>query len=82
MIEIAHHVRPGRLEPLEPPARPALPALLLARHGAYEALAAAALAPGASPEMRLRALLANPMVSGWAQATGLLAAIETRSPRG
>jgi 6-phospho-beta-glucosidase len=82
MIEIAHHVRPGRLEPLEPPARPALPALLLARHGAYEALAAAALAPGASPETRLRALLANPMVSGWAQATGLLAAIETRSPRG
>lgn len=81
MIEIAHRVRPGRLDPLEPPARPTLPALLLARHGTYEALAAAALAPDAPAWARLQALLANPMVHGWTQAMGLLAAIEKRSPR-
>ncbi len=82
MIEVAHRVRPRRLEPLEPPSRPALPALLLARHGAYETLVAASLEPGAAPGARLRALLANPMVSGWSQATGLLAAIDARSPGG
>jgi 6-phospho-beta-glucosidase len=82
VIEICHRLTPGRLEPLEPPERPALPALMLAHSGAYEQLAVAALAGGGSSDARLRAMLANPMVRGWRQATGLLAEIESRSPRG
>ena len=82
MIEVAHRLVPGGFEPLDPPARPELPALLLARHGAYEALAAEALAPGATRTASLRALLANPMVPGWTAAAGLLQAIEERSPAG
>ncbi len=82
MIEVAHLVRPGRLEPLEAPPRPALPSLLMARHGTYEALAAQAVSPGAAPGAGIRALLANPMVNDWARAAGLISAIETRSPHG
>jgi len=82
MIEICHRLTPGRLEPLQPPERPALPALMLAQHGVYEQLTAAAFAGSGSAEAQLRAMLANPMVRGWKQATGLLAAIEEWSPRG
>jgi 6-phospho-beta-glucosidase len=82
MIEVAHRLRPGRLEPLEAPARPAIPSLLMARHGAYEALAAQAVAAGAAPGCGIRALLANPMVDSLPRAAALLAAIEARSPRG
>jgi hypothetical protein len=82
MIEVAHMMRPGRLEALDAPARPALPSLLMARHGTYEALATQAVAPGAAPGADLRALLANPMVDGMPRAAGLQAVIEARSPRG
>lgn len=83
IVELAHVVsRPGLLEPLAPPPRPRLPALLLAEHGTYEALTVDALQPGAPPEARLRALLANPLVRDLDRAAGLLRLIDERSPVG
>ena len=82
MIEVAHRISAGRLEPLEPPARPPLPSLLLARHGLFEALTVEGLGADAPPEARLRALLANPLITDLDQAVAVLAEIDARSPRG
>ncbi len=82
MIEVAHRLQPGRLEPLQPPARPPLPTLLLAQHGLYETLTVASLNRSAPPEARLRALLANPLIPDLDRAAAILAQIDARSPRG
>ena len=82
MIEVAHRITAGRLEPLEPATRPPLPSLLLARHGVYEALTVEGLGADAPPEARLRALLANPLIRDLEQAAAVLAEIDARSPRG
>ena len=79
MIEIAHTFAPGRLEPLPTPELPALVDLWLIRHGMYEKLAADAIAAGAPRPALLGALLANPMVTSFRQAEGLLATIERRT---
>jgi 6-phospho-beta-glucosidase len=80
-VEVPHVVsRPGQLVALSPPPLPALPALLLAQVGAYEALTVDACVPGAPPEARLRALLANPLVRDADRAAALLAAIDAGSP--
>ena len=55
--------RPGQVEALPAPALPALPAAILAAHAAFEALAVAATEPEATRADRVRAMLANPMVS-------------------
>jgi 6-phospho-beta-glucosidase len=73
--------RPGRLEPLPVPDLPDLPAATLAAQAAYELLTVAAARPGATRDDRLRALMANPLVTSWDQADALLTAIEARSPR-
>ena len=80
-IEVAHRLTPGRLEPLPVPPRPALVQLMMARHGMYETLAGEAVRTDARPEVRLRALLANPMVGSFDQAAALVKEIEARSPR-
>lgn len=81
IVEVPHVVpRPGQLVALEPPPLPALPALLLAQVGAYEALTVDACVPGAPPEARLRALLANPLVRDADRAAALLAVIDAGSP--
>jgi len=69
----------GRAEPLPVVDLPDLPRGILARHAAYERLAATTLAAGppADHDM-LRILLANPMVTSFDQATALAAAIVTR----
>jgi len=83
ILELPHVApQPGLLVPLAPPPRPSLPALILAEHGRYEALTVDALVPGAPPEARLRALLANPLVRDLDRAMGLLRLIDERSPGG
>ena len=83
ILELPHVApRPGLLVPLAPPPRPSLPALILAEHGTYETLTVDALQPGAPPEARLRALLANPLVRDVDRAAGLLRVIDERSPAG
>ena len=71
---------PRRPEAVPVPALPPLPAQLLTQHAAYEAMAAAATGPDASHEDRLRAMLANPMVSSYDQAVALVDEVETGSP--
>ena len=80
MIEIAHGLSPGRLEPLPAPELPALVSLWLTRHGVYETMAADAIAAGGPRSALLGALAANPLVTSIHQADGLLAAIERGSP--
>jgi len=81
VVEIPHVVpRPGELVALPAAVLPALPALLLAQVGTYETLTVDALQPGASPEARLRALLANPLVRDADRAAAILAAIDAGSP--
>lgn len=83
ILELPHLApRPGLLVPLAPPPRPSLPALILAEHGTYEVLTVDALVPGAPPEARLRALLANPLVGDVDRAAALLRLIDERSPAG
>jgi alpha-galactosidase/6-phospho-beta-glucosidase family protein len=65
---------------LEAAPLPPLPSLLLAQVGTYETLTVDALMPGAPPEARLRALLANPLVRDADRAAALLAAIDAGSP--
>ncbi len=72
--------RPRQAEAVPVPPLPPLPAQLLAEHAAYEAMAAAATEPGASHDDRLRAMLANPMVSSYDQAVALVQEVETGSP--
>jgi 6-phospho-beta-glucosidase len=71
---------PHRAEALPVPALPPYPAQLLAQQAAYEAMATAATEPQASRTDRLRAMLANPMVSSYDQAVALLDEVETGSP--
>jgi 6-phospho-beta-glucosidase len=78
VVEIPHVApRPGVPDPLVPVGLPPLAAALLARQGAYEALAVDAALSG-DHERRLRALVASPMVGSYDQAVGLLEAIERR----
>ena len=67
---------PRRPEAAAVPALPPLPAQLLAQHAAYEAMAVAATEPGASRADRVRAMLANPMVSSYDQAVALVDEVE------
>jgi alpha-galactosidase/6-phospho-beta-glucosidase family protein len=69
----------GRAEPLPVAELPDLPRGILARHAAYERLAATCLAAGppADDDM-LRILLANPMVTSLDQTKALAAAIAGR----
>lgn len=66
---------PGTMTPLPSPALPGLPAAILAAHAHYEALTVDALAAGAPRHLLVRALLANPLVTTWDQATGLVDAL-------
>jgi 6-phospho-beta-glucosidase len=81
MIEIPHRFAAGALEPLPVPDLPPLVDLWLTRHGAYEKLASEAISAGGPRHALLAAMAANPIVVSFAQADGLLAAIESRSPR-
>jgi 6-phospho-beta-glucosidase len=76
MIEVAHTFSPGRLVPRPIPELPALVNLWLARHGVYEKLAADAIADAGPRTALLGAMTANPLVTSFAQADGLLTAIE------
>jgi 6-phospho-beta-glucosidase len=81
IVELPHVApRPGEFVVLEAAPLPALPSLLLAQVGTYETLTVDALVPGAPPEARLRALLANPLVRDADRAAALLAAIDAGSP--
>ena len=71
---------PARLEAQPVVALPDLPRGLLARHAAYERLAAQALAGQPTTAGLTRALLANPMVASLDQARALAAAIGRRMP--
>ncbi|MGD0686964.1 MAG: hypothetical protein ABSA03_17845 [Streptosporangiaceae bacterium] len=73
-------VAAGSIEPLAVAGLPDLPRGLLARHAAYERLAAAALAGQPSVAGLTRALLANPMVASFDQASALAAAILAPAP--
>jgi 6-phospho-beta-glucosidase len=75
-----HFPEPRRAEALPVPPLPPLPAQLLAQHAAYEAMAARATEPDASREDRLRAMLANPLVSSYDQALALIEEAEMGSP--
>jgi alpha-galactosidase/6-phospho-beta-glucosidase family protein len=81
IVEVPHVApRPGEFVALEAAPLPPLPSLLLAQVGTYETLTVDALMPGAPPEARLRALLANPLVRDADRAAALLAAIDAGSP--
>ena len=84
-VEFPSIVPGGRDEtlarPLEPVRLPPLPAAILAAHAAYETLAVEAILAGSSRGALVRALLANPLVTTFDQASGLVDAILTRSPR-
>ena len=81
IVELPHFApAPGQFVALEAVPLPPLPSLLLAQVGTYEALTVDALVPGAPPEARLRALLANPLVRDADRAAALLAAIDAGSP--
>ena len=71
---------PRQAEALPVPALPPLPAQLLAQHAAYEAMAVTAASEGASHDDRMRAMLANPMVSSYEQALGLVEDVASNSP--
>lgn len=81
MIEIAHTFSGGRLEAAPAPELPSLVRLWLTRHGVYERLTADAIAAGGPRSALLGAMAANPMVTSFGQAEGLLSAIKARSPR-
>ena len=69
----------GRARPLAVVDLPDLPRGILARHAAYERLAATSLAAGPpTDDDMVRTLLANPMVTSLDQAKALAAAIVTR----
>ncbi len=68
---------PRSVEALATPPLPPLPAQLLAEHAAYELMAVAATHPRASHDDRVRAMLANPMVSSYDQAVGLIDVVES-----
>ena len=71
--------KPGVIEPEPVAVLPDLPRGILARHAAFERLAATTLAAGPpSDDDLVRILLANPMVSSLDQARGLAAAIAAR----
>jgi 6-phospho-beta-glucosidase len=72
--------RPGQLEFIETPPLPPLASSILAQHAAYEAMAVMATQPDATRIDRLRAMLANPMVSGYDMADALVRDVETGSP--
>ena len=72
--------RPGMLEFLGTPELPPLPRSMLAQHAAFEALAVAATQPGATRVDRVRAMLANPMLTSYDVADGLVRDIESGSP--
>ncbi len=72
--------RPGMLEFLGTPELPPLPRSMLAEHAAFEALAVAATQPGATRVDRVRAMLANPMLTSYDMADGLVRDIESGSP--
>lgn len=72
--------QPGRLVAGSHPELPAVPAALLHAHAAYESLAVDATRPGAGHVDRVRALMANPMVSSYDVANGLAEHIETHAP--
>ncbi len=81
VVEVPHvSTGAGRLTALPPATLPTLPTLLLAAIGVYETLTVDALVPGAPPEARLRALLANPLVRDADRAAAILAAIDDGSP--
>lgn len=81
IVEVPHVApRPGELTALPAADLPPLPGLLLAEVGTYEALTVDSLSPGAPPEARLRALVANPLVHDVDQAAAILAAIDAGSP--
>jgi 6-phospho-beta-glucosidase len=81
IVEVPHVApRPGEFVALEAAPLPPLPSLLLAQVGTYETLTVDALVPGAPPEARLRALIANPLVRDADRAAALLAAIDAGSP--
>jgi 6-phospho-beta-glucosidase len=68
---------PAAVTPLPSPALPGLSAAILAAHAHYEELTVDALAAGAPRHLLTRALLANPLVTTWDQATGLVDALLT-----
>ena len=72
--------QPGQVEALAVPTLPALPAAMLAEHAAYEAMAVAATGRRATRSDRVRAMLANPMVSSYDMAIGLVGDIDSGSP--
>ena len=72
--------RPGLVEALPVPPLPPLPAAILAEHASFEAMAVDAASPAATRADRVRAMLANPMVSGYDMAAGLVSDIESGSP--
>ena len=81
IVEVPHVApRPGEFVALEAAPLPPLPSLLLAQVGTYETLTVDALMPGAPPEARHRALLANPLVWDADRGAALLAAIDAGSP--
>jgi alpha-galactosidase/6-phospho-beta-glucosidase family protein len=75
----ARATRPGQIEPEPLVSLPDLPRGILARHAAYERLAAVTLAAGPPGDDELiRILLANPLVTSLDQARGLTGAIAGR----
>ena len=72
--------RPGQVEALAVPPLPPLPAAMLAAHARFEAMAVDATSPAAGRVDRVRAMLANPMVSSYDVAADLVGEIESASP--
>ena len=72
--------QPKRIEPLAHVPLPPLPASTLAAHATYESLAVDACSPAASRDDRLRALMANPLVTSFDIAAGLVEHIDSHSP--
>jgi 6-phospho-beta-glucosidase len=73
--------KPGEMTVLPLPELPRLPATLLAHHAAYEDLTVGAVLEGGSSEALTRALMANPMVHSYEEASGLLGLILAREGR-
>jgi 6-phospho-beta-glucosidase len=70
---------PRTVTSIAAPDLPSLPAAILGRHAAYESLAAVAARPSGTRIDRVRALMANPLVTTYDLASILLDDIEARS---